>query len=450
MKKRFLRIFALIFCVALFMTGCATVSNVKINGKDAYFENLQYSQGQALVVGDYVYFGNGYTSSSDSGFDYNSATSTGYLSRLNLTSNLTFGSDVKEEDKIYTTPNQTEKVSDKKLIGYQNQDMYALGDYIYFSSANTHKTTSMENDYTMVSLFRVKFNGNGLKELVKNTAFKQGTGSTITVQKGSDNNYYYIIVEPADDNTFTIKTLQIGNKIGKINTIAEKVTSYAIADEKSTQRNIIYSVNSNQAQTTSAVKAVDFATGTVTDLDNGVTGSTVSFLGRAGDIVFYSYTYKAVQEVYYKNILNGIGYFNPTYSSVFYNAKTISEIKSAGDGYIFKTEGGALLYKELNSSSSLLMTSEDYTDILFVENDYVYTSNTSSIKRINTVDKEIETILTLEGQTIISGQCGYDGQYIYYYSQKPASEDEDAVTDTNNYMFRTDKFGNYQMVGKSR
>ena len=245
MKKRFLRIFALIFCVALFMTGCATVSNVKINGKDAYFENLQYSQGQALVVGDYVYFGNGYTSSSDSGFDYNSATSTGYLSRLNLTSNLTFGSDVKEEDKIYTTPNQTEKVSDKKLIGYQNQDMYALGDYIYFSSANTHKTTSMENDYTMVSLFRVKFNGNGLKELVKNTAFKQGSGSTITVQKGSDNNYYYIIVEPADDNTFTIKTLQIGNKIGKINTIAEKVTSYAIADEKSTQRNIIYSVNSN-------------------------------------------------------------------------------------------------------------------------------------------------------------------------------------------------------------
>lgn len=448
MKKRFLKIFALIFCVALFMTGCATVSKVKIDGKDAYFDSLQYNQGQVLVVGDYLYFGNGYTSSSESEFNYDSAKNTGYLSRLNLTSTFSFDKDVEDEDKMYTTPNQIEKVNGKKLIGYQNQDMYALGEYIYFTSANTHKTTSMQNDYTMVSLFRIKFNGNGLKELVKNTAFKQGTGSTITIQKGSDNNYYYIIVEPAENSTFTIKTIQIGKKIGKINTIAENVVSYAIADENSTSRNIIYSVQSENPQSTSAVKSVDFASGVVTDLDNGVTGSTISFLGRVGDVVFYSYNYKAVQEVYYKNVLNGGDYFNPTTSAVFYPAKTISDIKRAGEGYVFKTEGGALMYRELTSSVVPLMTKDDFSDILFVENDYVYTSNTTSIKRISTIDKQIETIISIEGQTIVSGQCGYDGQYIYYYSQKPAPEDENATADVNNYMFRTDKFGNAQMIGR--
>ena len=65
MKKKILKVFALIFCAAIFLTGCATVSNVKINGKDAYFENIQYNQGQVVVVGDYVYFGNGFTSSSE-------------------------------------------------------------------------------------------------------------------------------------------------------------------------------------------------------------------------------------------------------------------------------------------------------------------------------------------------------------------------------------------------
>ncbi len=453
MKNKFLKIFALIFCVAFLMTGCATVSNVKINGKDANFKELQHNQGQVLVVGDYLYYGNGYTSSSDSDFDYNDAKSTGYLSRINLTKDFTFSDKVTDEEKNNSSPKQIEKVNDKKLIGYQHQDMFALGEYIYFTSANTHKTNEMQNDYTQVSLFRMKFNGDGLKELVKNSAFKQGDGCTITTAKGSDNNYYYIIVEPGDNSTFTIKALKIGNKIGKIKTIAKDVTSYAIADQSSTERNIIYTTNSEQAQSTSAVKSVDFASGKVEDLDSGVTNSTIAFLGRVGDVVFYSYTYRAVQEVYYKNIKNGADYFNPASSNKFYNATTISNIKGAGDGYIFKTSDGALIYKELTSKSQSLMESEEFSDILFVENDYVYTSSSNSIKRISVIDQTIETIISLENENqIISGECGYDGQYIYYYSQldKTEWEDEDGKNhvDEHYYMYRTDKNGNRQLIGK--
>ncbi len=451
MKKKLLKIFALVFCVGLIMTGCATVSKVKINGKNANFSELQYNQGQVLVIGDYLYYGNGYTASSDSGFNYKSATSTGYLSRIDLSKSFTFGN-VKEEEKAYSSPQQIEKVNDKKLFGYQYQDMYALGEYIYFTSANTHKTTDMKNDYSQVSLFRIKFNGDGLKELVKNSAFKQGEGSTITVQKGSDNNYYYIIVEPTENSTFSIKSLKIGKKIGKLKTLAENVTSYAIADKNSNSKNIIYTVNSEQTQTTTAVKSVDFATGNKTDLDNGVTGTTIKFVGRAGDIVFYNYTQSTTKPtIYYKDISNGDGYYNPSVSKRFYNAEKISNIYMVGDGYVF-TSNGALIYKELDSNSVPLMTKEEFTDILFVENDYVYASNKNSIKRISTIDKQAESILDLGENELVSGQCGYDGEYIYYYSKIVIpSEDENNTnnnTDGRYYMFRTDKHGRNQLIGK--
>lgn len=455
MKKKILKVFALIFCAAIFLTGCATVSNVKINGKDAYFENIQYNQGQVVVVGDYVYFGNGFTSSSEENFKYGEAAKTGYLSRLNKSQDLTFGDKVTDQLKPVSSPNQVEKVNDGKLVGYQNQDMFALGEYIYFTSANTHQTNQLENDYTRVSLFRVKFNGDDFSEIVKNSAFKTGEGSTITVQKGSDNNYYYIIAEPTENNTFSIKSLKIGNSIGKIKTIAEKATSYAIADEASSVKNVVYTVASEPTQTiaTTSVKAVDFASGDTTDLDNGVTGSTLNFVGRVGDVVFYSYTYKGVQEIYYKSIANGESNFSPTQK--FYNATTIKEIQKAGDGYAFKTSGGALMYKELNASSTLLLTSEQYSDILFVEDDQIYVSNSSTIKRINTVNKEIETILSLEeGKELVSGQCGYDGEYIYFYSKivypeiDDMDEDDKPKEDDRYYMFRTDMQGNTQLIGR--
>lgn len=441
------------------MTGCATVSNVKINGKDAYLKELQYNQGQVLVVGDYLYYGNGYSLSSEEGFDYDKATKTGFMSRLNTTKDFTFGDKVSDVKKPYSTPKQVEKVNDKKLVGFQNQDMYALGGYIYFASANTHKTSDMKNDYSQVSLFRMKYNGDGLKELVKNTAFKQGEGSTITIQKGSDNNYYYIIVEPAGNNKFTIKTIKIGDKVGKLKTIAKDVTSYAISDDNSKDKNIIFTTASEDNSDLTIVKTINFANGKEEILDNGIAGTTVKLLDRAGDIVVYSFTQKAITEVYYKDLINSDNYFNAPLSERFYNATSITELQVAGEGYVFKTSDGALMYKKLDSKSERLMTSEEFSDILFIENDYIYTSSSKSIKRISTIDREVETILSLEEKELISGQCGYDGTYIYYYSQlvdvediedSNDSEKEEETLDENYYMFRTDKFGNIQLVGKRK
>lgn len=460
MKKNILKFLSVLFCVAFFLTGCATVSDVyNKDGSSIYYDDVKYFQGQVVQVGDYIYYGNGYTDASGEDFDYNTAANTGYLSRLNVSNSFTYDDETEEDAKINTSPIGIEKVNDK-LIGYQNQEMFALGNYIYFTSANTHKTSNLENDYTQVSLFRIKFNGDGFQEF---GTFRNDEKSIRTVQKGSDNNYYYIIYAPSgDEEKYNLYSIKIGDSIGDTVTLAEDVKSVAICDETSTQKNIIYSVTSENTEiATDAVKSVDFATGEVTNLDPGVASSTISFVGRVGDIVFYSYTLSGITEVYYKDIVNSDKYFNPTRENKFYNATSISNIQAAGKGYVFiSTTSSSVMYKTLDNSFDpiALLTSEDYSDLLFIDGDYVYFSNDTTIGRINIINKindenaQAETLVTMT--SIISGQCGYTGDYIYFYAQIENTESgdsssEESEADANYYMYRTDKQGNYQLVGQT-
>lgn len=445
MKKHLFKILTFVFCMALFLTGCATVSDVKIDGKNVYYTDAQYYQGQVVKVGDYIYYGNGYTASDSDNFSYNKAKSSGYLARLNIKENLKYSSDVKDVNKKHTTPIGVEKVNDKKLVGYQYQEMYVLGDYIYFTSANTHKTSDMENDYAQVSLFRVKFNGDKFKELVKDSAFKTGEGSAITLQKGSDNNYYFLIAEPADDSTFTVKSLKVGDKIGELKTIVKDAKSYVLADETSTVKNVVFTVDSGKEQTTTSVKSVDFATGEETTIDNGEPGSETKLLDRVGDNIFYS----SAKEIYQISATSANSY-SPNANKFFYPAETISDIYKAGDGFVFKTEGGALMYHDGSNTDPVSLAKSDEYDILFTEEDYVYISNSTSIKRISTINKELETIV--EVTDMVSGQCGYAGGYIYFYAklgELELDDEEEKTTDDNYYMYRTDKLGNLQLVGKT-
>ena len=436
--------------MALFLTGCATVSDVKIDGKNVNYTDAQYYQGQVVKVGDYIYYGNGYTASDSDSFSYKSAKKSGYLARLNVENDLNYSSDVKDVNKKHTTPKGVEQVNDEKLIGYQYQEMYALGQYIYFTSANTHKTSDMENDYAQVSLFRVKYNGDNFKELVKDSAFKTGEGSAITLQKGSDDNYYFLIAEPTDDSTFTVKSLKVGDKIGELKTIVKDAKSYVLADETSTVKNVVFTVDSGKEQTTTTIKSVDFATGKETTIDNGEAGSETKLLDRVGDNIFYSYTMDSITEVYKISATSGNGYA-PNSNKYFYPATTISDVYKAGDGFVFKTESDALMYHDgSNSDPVRLAKSDEYSDILFTENDYVYLSNSTSIKRVSTIDKTLETIV--EVTDMVSGQCGYADGYIYFYAklgELELDEDEEVSTDDRYYMYRTDRLGNLQLIGKT-
>lgn len=455
MKK--FKLFTGLFAMAVVLTGCATVGDVlDKNGKAAYYNDIVYSQGQVVKVEDYLYYGNGYFDSSASGFNYGQSAENGYLARLNVKDELKFNSSVTDEYKTSTSPKGILKVNDK-LVGYQNQYMFALGSYLYFTSVNTHKTSSLENDYSRVSLFRVKFNGDKFEEF---GTYKHDANSVITAQKGSDGKYYMIISEPADNSVYNLYSIKIGDELGKAKQlnkytegqkeVVDQVQRVAVCDAESTLKNVVYTVKSlSSGLETTEVKSVDFATGEITSLDSGVASSTTKLLGRSADVVFYSYQYKAVNEIYFKDLSTGDKYFNPTSLNKFYNASEIKNIKAVGDGYVFTAgSSGSLMYKtpDVTTDAVLLLTSDKFSDVLFVENGYVYLSNSTSIFRINVIDKSQETLVTMNA--ITSGKCGYDGEYIYFYAQ--LQEKAEGVTDENYYMYRVDKLGHYQLIGQTK
>ncbi len=451
MKKKLLSIVALIFCVAMIFTGCATVGAVKgKDGKPVYFEDAQFFGGHIAEVGDYVYYANAYVATTDEGFVYDEASNVAYLSRIENKGFYTFDEEVKLANKPHTTPNEMQKVKGGKLVGYENQQMYALGSYLYFTSANVHKTDDMKNDYTQVSLFRIKFDGSSFQEIA---TFAHGSKGQIELVKGSDDEYYFVAVVPNGDK-FDIKSVKVGDSLGKVNTLAEEVNTAVIADENSSNKNVIYTVDAEKDMATISVMAVDFATGEQTTFDEGVAGSETKLIDRIGDKVFYSYKNpeNTVNEVYWQSITLASTNFSPV--NRVYNATTIKNVESAYEGYIFQTEGGALVYKTFDGAEQRLQKEDEYTDVMFVDGQFVYTSTDSAITRISLADFSKETIV--DGVKMISGKCGYNDEYIYFYAQlgeletdEKADEEEEGEADENYYMYRTDKNGNLQIIGKT-
>ena len=458
-KNNILKIIVLLVCIALFLTGCATVSDVRdSNGNKISYEDIQYYKGQIAIVGDYLYYGNSFTSSSEEGFDYDEAEETGYLNRLNL-SNISYSYEADEDDYVNPSPIGTEKVNDR-FVGFENQYMFALGEYLYFTSVNTHQTTSLENDYSQVSLFRVKYNGDNFDEI---ETFRFDENSIITAQKGEDGNYYYIIYCPADSEatSYSLYSIRIGSRLGNTELLAEGVTSVAICDENSTIRNILFTTASEyENDQTIRIKEVDFATGKVSDYSNNleISGSQTSFLGREGDIVVYSHSSSETpQSIFYHNLVTDGKLFNGV--NEFYTSHSeISNLSKAGDGYVF-ISNSKLIYKPtlsiygttgnyVDPTPVTLLESDQFSDILFVEGNYVYYSDDTSISRISVLDRQEQVLVSMT--SIISGECGYDGNYIYFYAQLEESEEDveeedsesETVADENYYLYRVDRNGN--------
>ncbi len=152
MKKNILKVICFALLSMFAFVGCATVSNIT-NDSD----ELIFNGGHAVVVGNHLYYGNAYTEvgSNEKDFAYDEKAGFSYLNRIDLSQD--FG-------KPLAPQTQTEKVN-SKVAGYENQYMFVLGDFIYFTSANTHKSSSLEHKYNLVSFFRSRLNGFVLEEI---------------------------------------------------------------------------------------------------------------------------------------------------------------------------------------------------------------------------------------------------------------------------------------------
>lgn len=442
MKKKFIKLFTMIFAVALLLTGCATVSDIfDENGQPYYFEEVEYFGGQVAQIGSHLYFANGYSDSSADDFDYSTASQTGYLARINLGQSFTF--DEEATDTNNSSPLGSEKVSDR-FVGYQNQNMFAYGSYLYFTSTNTHRTDELQNDYSRVTLLRVKFNGDGLQEIYT-TRFDDN--SQISVQKGSDGNYYYVICAQNSEEEYQLSSIRIGDSLGENTILAENIESYAIADANSSFKNVVYTTTNDDGEI--EIKAVDFANGQITDYSYPQS-SEITLLDRVGDVVFYSVdTDISDVEIYQKNITQSNN-FDAT--GRFYSDDSISNVMATEDGFAFITENGSLVYKTLNGTSKVLISSDTTFDVLFEENGWIYYSTSTQINRIGVLSGETQNVVTMT--SIISGTYGISDGYIYFFAQIEQTDSESSDTeevDENYYLYRAPLSGNgaYQLIGKS-
>ena len=442
MKKKFIKLFTMIFAVALLLTGCATVSDIfDENGQPYYFEEVEYFGGQVAQIGSHLYFANGYSDSSADDFDYSTASQTGYLARINLGQSFTF--DEEATDTNNSSPLGSEKVSDR-FVGYQNQNMFAYGSYLYFTSTNTHRTDELQNDYSRVTLLRVKFNGDGLQEIYT-TRFDDN--SQISVQKGSDGNYYYVICAQNSEEEYQLSSIRIGDSLGENTILAENIESYAIADANSSFKNVVYTTTNDDGEI--EIKAVDFANGQIT-VYSYPQSSEITLLDRVGDVVFYSVdTDISDVEIYQKNITQSNN-FDAT--GRFYSDDSISNVMATEDGFAFITENGSLVYKTLNGTSKVLISSDTTFDVLFEENGWIYYSTSTQINRIGVLSGETQNVVTMT--SIISGTYGISDGYIYFFAQIEQTDSESSDTeevDENYYLYRAPLSGNgaYQLIGRS-
>lgn len=442
--KRYLTVLcSFVFCVALILTGCATVSDVyDSNGKAIYFETIKYFEGQVAKIGDYIYYANGYADIDASEFSYGAEAKYAGLTRIKSANRFEYKEDT--EDRNNTSPNGIENVSGK-LVGYKNQYMFALGSYLYFTSANTHKTTSAQNDYTRVSIFRVKFNGDKLEEL---GTFEHDDNSILKAVSDGEN-FYYIVTVPADDDKTDVYTIKIGDECSGAKRIIEGAESIAICDQDSSVKDIIYTVKSDYfEEEADCIKSAKLD-GTTADVWSGTPGTTITLNGRVGDNVYYSMSADAVTEVYVNEYTGGSTSFAS--GKTFWVGAKIKNVNKAGDGIVFIDDtSGSVIYKY--DIEKMMLTKDDFSDILFVDDEFVYYSNSTSIKRMSVKDltksgtPEATTIVSMTA--IISGQAGYDGEYIYFFAQLENQSEES--TDENYYMYRVDKEGNYNLIGKTR
>ncbi len=444
MKKKFFKIIGFM-CLAIFaFTGCATVSNIS-NDKP---NELIFNGGQIAQVGDYLYYANGYTAvgSADKDFAYDKSAGVSYLNRINLTNG--FG-------KPLDPQKNTEKVN-SKVVGYENQYMFVLGDFVYFTSANTHKTSSLENAYNLVSFFRCRLNGDNMEEIFTSNTF-DSSKSQFRVLKGSDEKYYFIVFDGKE-----LSSIRLGDSLGGREVIATEVQSLTMPDEKDnyTVKEILYTVKKAEedTSTSSEVEAysVDYATGEKKKAT--LAGTTTTFVGRQGDIVFYTNSTTAgAYQTYYKDLTKSSLVFSGDQTEVFYDTASIKNIKAISKndplyaGYVFiGGNSNSVMYKNMvtGSTAEKLLDKESYSDILFVDGDHVYYSTSTGIYRVSVKNRELETIV--EMKDIVSGKCSYSNDYIYFYAKLEEDKNDETKyeEDTNYYMYRVhnDGTGGYQII----
>lgn len=419
MKKIFalLGVFLLSFCFVL--VGCGSLgsmpdSNAIIVGNGGF----------VAQKGEYIYFANAYTSySSLSTIDNRKGKVVEYaLCRIKA-------KDIQTKELEFDQDGYAKNVETvvSKVVGFENSNFYIVGDFLYFASPNIHKNSSNENMFDLISIFRVKLDGSGLKELYTT---QNATNGDFAIYNINEKNYLITV-----EGNYIYKQELTNKGLSNKTQLCDDVESTILVDEiKFESDTKLYYTASRSAEDTeigltgNLLKYVDLKTGKV-ELVSNVIGETIKIISRANGAMFYSKK-NLTEDAYYwikdfstpdRKVTNWTGITN----FFFMGKDSLNQTLPMVYNYQNK-----LVMQDISSLEVEVLVDENVTPIM-TEGDYVYYTNSNGFYRISYKDKVATQICEVKD---FQNRYDFDGRYLYYFAKT-----ENNTTETK-YLYRLDTY----------
>lgn len=421
MKKFGTLIGALLLCVCFLFAGCSTplempTGEVKSNG------------GNSVVVGDYLYFANTFVTTS--------SLTTGANDEGKVGNNAIYRIKTNSDGKVETDENEAAKIEKvmSKIAGFETSNMFAKGDYLYFTSPNAHKSSKEEEQgkdrFDLTTLFRCKLDGTGLKEIMTT----QTSAGKFYLAKQGEKDVLFVF----DDNK--IQTIEIANKLGKKQVLVEDVVDVVFPQEfGATLTELFYTAalteedGTNEGITGNKLYRYNIAEDKST-LVRQKNAEQITLVAYDTNRLYYTRTNGSIV-AYFSNSLKGnfeVDEVQHTYVdsadvTEFYAFGTDEEGNILPVIYVYKSK---LLIQPYGENYQVM--AEGAVTVEFISGEYVYYTTDTGIYRKSYFNPTAEAVQITDQKNIKAGAADFDGRFIYFYAQT----DENLNSTGNYYMYR--------------
>lgn len=403
--------------------------------------NVVYSNGGFVVgVDNYLYFGNAYKAYSDLKEKSDNEGEGVKDKALNL-NRVELNNDAQKSLKLDEDEKANYENVISKIAGYDTSNMFVVGENLYFTSPNVHKNASKDKDkyntyeFNLNTLFKIKLDGSGLKEIY--TTEKDGSKFCLT---GGEKPTLLIY-----DNE-KIMLVKCYEGATKTETLAEKVKSTVFPYENGVDFVDVYFTADREEDdqlTGDLVKKLNIKTCEITAVNNmAAYKETITLISYNGERLFYTRTGGAEnRKGLFSNDFSTGSSEKPhksneepsfTATSKIYLIK-VNDCLPEDDVFVFEYKDKIFIQKISGDHDAFgeAVTTEK-SSIAFIDGTYVYYTTENGIYRVSVKTKKITQIS--DNKDFQSGALDFDGRYVYFYAKA-----ENDTTSTK-YLYRADTF----------
>ena len=401
MKKSIKYVLALVLCLCFVLVGCTPKLEMPKG-------NIDSNGGSVVMVGDYVYYANTFVdySSLSGNANEDKTTNQNALYRVKTDE---FGYTTRDDDDFIEN---IEKVT-TKISGFNNSNMFVVGNYLYFTSPNAHKNKKGEDLFKLTTLFRVKLDGTGRQEILS-TETTQGKFFLVTEETP------YLLVF---DNNKIIK-LTIGDKLGKIETLVSDVLDVVFPINYGKLDAFYYTTDISEQDKTAGLSGNYLHKFDLTNNNQSLISrnerETISLVAfEDGKLYYKRLDAETKDSLYYSNTMqetfeNGEKVLTAVGETTSKDSTTdvISKFSIINeDNYVFEYNKKIML----NTETTPLVNEEAKIEKIY--GDYVYYSTSKGLFRISYKDKKVQTVAEISNIKQGEGAVDIAGEYVYFYAK---------------------------------